>query len=52
MDDSAIEEDLGGIGNLIEDFQGFLIFTVLVVREGKHPRLNFLAWSVNWRSHL
>ena len=46
MNDSTIEEDFGGVGNLIEDSKGFLKVLVVVVIEGKHPRLNFLTWYV------
>ena len=43
MNDSTIEEDFGSVGNLIEDYKGFLKFIVVIVPEGKHPCLNFLT---------
>jgi hypothetical protein len=42
MDDTAVEEDLGGVGDAVEVLQGVLEFVVVVVAEGRDPSLDFL----------
>jgi hypothetical protein len=50
MDDTAIEENLGGIGDCIESRQGFFELLIVVVTERLDPSFYFLQ-SVNWRAH-
>jgi hypothetical protein len=39
---SAVEEDFRGIGDVIEDLQGFLELIILIVGQRLHPCLDFL----------
>jgi hypothetical protein len=51
VDDTAVEEDLGRVGDGIEVFQGLVEFIVVVAGEGGDPRLDFLQWwwLAEWR---
>ena len=42
MDDAAIEEDLGGVGDTVEGTQCLFELLFVVVGEGGHPGLDFL----------
>jgi hypothetical protein len=42
VDDTAVEEDLGRVGDGVEVFQGLVEFIVVVAGEGGDPRLDFL----------
>lgn len=42
MDDTAIEQDLGGVGDAVEDFQCLVELVVVVAGEGCHPGFDFL----------
>lgn len=43
VDDPAIEQDLGGVGDIIEDGQGLLELLVVVVTQRLDPSFDFLA---------
>jgi hypothetical protein len=43
MYDSAVEEDFGSIGDVVEDLQGFLEFIVIVMGQCLYPCFNFLS---------
>jgi len=43
VDDAAIEQDLGGVGDLVKDLQCDVEFIVVVAGEGCHPGFDFLA---------
>lgn len=43
VDDPAIEQDLGGIGDVIEDGQGLLELLVVVVAQRLDPSFDFLT---------
>lgn len=45
MDDAAIEQDLGGVGDLVETLQGLVELVVVVGTQGCHPSLDFLPRS-------
>jgi hypothetical protein len=47
MNDAAIEEDFGRVGDGIEFLQSLDILLVVVVAKGGHPRLNFLPRMVS-----
>lgn len=47
MNDAAIEQDLGSVGDGVKFLQGLDIFLVVVVGEGCHPRLDFLPRMVS-----
>jgi hypothetical protein len=51
VDDTAVEEDLGRVGDGVEVFQGLVEFIVVVAGEGGDPRLDFLQWwwLAEWR---
>ena len=42
VDDTAVEEDLGGVCDAIEDVEGFFVLLVIVVLQGQHPGFDFL----------
>lgn len=42
MDDTAVKEDFGGVGNGIEGPQGFFEFLVVIAPKRFHPGLDFL----------
>lgn len=42
MDNSHVEEDLGGVGNLFEFLQRGVEFAIVILREGRDPSLYFL----------
>lgn len=42
MNDTAIKQYFGGIGNVFEDLQSLIEFIVVVAAQGGHPRLDFL----------
>jgi len=42
MDHAAVEEDLGGVRDDVELLQRLVEFIIVIVREGRHPRLDFL----------
>lgn len=46
MDNAAIEQDLGGIGDIVKDAERFVEFIIVVVSERLHPCLDFLSRSV------
>ena len=39
---TAIEQDLGGVGNVIECPESFFEFVVVIVPQGNYPRFYFL----------
>lgn len=43
VDNTHIEEDLGGIGDAVELLQSFVEFIVVVTAESRYPRLDFLC---------
>lgn len=45
MDDTAVEEDFGGIGNVVKLLQCLVVLIIIVVCEGCHPGLDFLPRS-------
>ncbi len=47
MDDSTVEEDLGGVGNAIELLQCQIELVVIVVAQGGHPCLDFLECALS-----
>jgi hypothetical protein len=42
MDDTAIKQDLGGIGDVVEDGQGLLELLIVIVTQRFDPSFNFL----------
>lgn len=58
VDDATVEQDLGGVGDAVEDLEGLFEFLVVVVCECLHPDLDFLGMSTNllqsirWTTHL
>lgn len=42
MDDTAIEQNLGSIGDAVKDLQSFVEFVVVVAGKGCHPGFDFL----------
>jgi len=42
MDDTAVEQDLGGVGDALEDLQCLVELVVIVAGEGCHPGFDFL----------
>jgi len=44
MDDTHVEEDFRGIGNVLELFQGLVELVVVVPPKGGDPRLDFLQY--------
>jgi hypothetical protein len=42
MDYTAVEEDLGSVGDLVEDLQCVVELVVVVAGEGCHPGFDFL----------
>jgi hypothetical protein len=42
MYDSAIEENLRSVGNVVEDLQGFLELVIVIVGKRFHPCFDFL----------
>ena len=42
MDDTAIKQNLGCVGDLLKDLQGHIEFIVVVAGEGCHPGFDFL----------
>lgn len=42
VDNAAVKQDLGGVGDVIEDLEGLLELLVVIVRQRLHPRLDFL----------
>lgn len=43
MNNTAIEQNLGSIRNLVEDLQCLIELVIVVAGEGCHPGLNFLV---------
>ena len=49
VDDAAVEEDLGRVGDGVEVFEGLVELVVVVAGEGGDPRLDFLGgWLAMW----
>lgn len=44
MDNPAVKQDLGGIGDVVENGQGLLEFLIVVVTQRFDPSFNFLEW--------
>lgn len=44
MDHAAIKQNLGCVGDLLEDLQCHVEFVVVVAGEGCHPGFDFLAF--------
>lgn len=42
VDNAAVKQDLGGVGDVIEDLEGLLELLVVIVRKRLHPGLDFL----------
>jgi hypothetical protein len=42
MDDTAVEENLGSVGDLVKHLQCLIELIVVVAREGCHPGFDFL----------
>ena len=47
VDHTAVEQDLGRVGDLVEDFQCLVEFVVVVAGEGCHPGLDFLPRQIS-----
>ena len=43
MNDATVEEDLGGICDIVKLLQGAVELVIVVVAERRHPRLDFLS---------
>jgi hypothetical protein len=43
MDYAAVEQNLGGVRDLVEDGQCHIEFVVVIAGEGCHPGLDFLS---------
>lgn len=43
VDHPAIEENLGGVGNIIKHLERLVELTIIVVRKRLNPRLDFLG---------
>ena len=43
VDNTHVEEDLGGIGNALEFFQSLVELVVVIPRQGGDPCLDFLG---------
>ena len=46
VDDAAVEEDLGCIGDAVEHPEGLIELLTVIVHQRLHPGLNFLRPSV------
>lgn len=42
MDYTAVEQDLGCVGDLVEHLEGVVEFIVVIAGQGCHPSLDFL----------
>lgn len=43
VDDSHVEEDLAGVGDLVEFADGIFELVVVIAGQGSNPRLDFLG---------
>lgn len=48
VDNATVEQDLGGVGDAVEDLEGLFEFLVVVVCECLHPDLDFLGMSTTY----
>jgi hypothetical protein len=47
MDDTAVEQDLGCVGDAVKDLQCLVELVVVVAGEGCHPGFDFLPYISN-----